>query len=196
MRTEVGFVIDLAEESDMGQDVDQNEDRSEFLSWMVGFFLLTIVIPFVIILLLPSDQRAHGVAVLASVPLIEYLAISVGIGLGLDPWTSFALTVSPCIGILMLVMGALDYLSGRSQRVTRFRGRVSDKLDKYPKLKRYGAMSNLLFVIITGIYIGSGIAILLGWPKAMSLMYMTLGIAFITALIGLGTVGIVELFFI
>jgi hypothetical protein len=53
-----------------------------------------------------------------------------------------------------------------------------------------------VFVIITGIYIGSGISFLLGWPRALSLIIMAAGISFITMLIGLGTLGIVELFFV
>jgi uncharacterized membrane protein len=180
----------------MDKGNDDGEDRYEFISWMAGFVVLTLVVPGLIVLLLPSDQRTHAVAVLASVPVIEYLSVSVGIGLGLDPWTSLVLTVSPCVGIVMLVMGILEYLSGKSERVTRFRGRVSDKIDKYPKLKRYGVASNIIFVIVTGIYIGSGIAILMGWPKGRSLLFMALGISFITALIGLGTVGVVQLFFV
>jgi uncharacterized membrane protein len=161
---------------------------------VAGFIVFALVVPGLIILLLPSDQRAHAVAVMASVPIIEYLAIGVGIGLGLDPWTSLVLTVSPCVGIIMLFMGVLDYLSGRSERVTRFRDRVATRIDKYPSLRRYGVVSNLLFVIFTGIYIASGIAILLGWSKAKSLLFMTLGITLVTGLIGLATLGIVELF--
>jgi uncharacterized membrane protein len=169
--------------------------RSEFLSWMAGFLILTFVIPGLIILLLPSEQRAHAIAVLASVPFIEYLAIGVGIGLGLDPWTSLVLTVSPCIGIVMLVMGALDYLSGRSERATRFRARVRAKIEKYPRPRRYGVVSNTLLVIITGMYLAPGIALLVGWPKTMSLLFMALGVVLITAVIGLATVGVIEVFF-
>jgi len=182
----------------MGPDgpSDKGSAWNEFLPWMAGFVLFALVIPGLIVLFLPSDQRAHAIAVLASVPLLEYVSISVGIGLGLDPWVSLALTVSPCVGIVMLVMGAMDHLSGRSERVTRFRGRVSARIEKYPRLKRYGVVSNFLFVIVAGMYIAPGIAILMGWPKARSLLLMALGIVFITGLIGLATVGVVELFFV
>ena len=183
----------------MASDEGQENERSklELTSWISGFFLLTIVLPMLIIfVLLPSDQRADGLAILAAVPLIEYLAISVGIGLGVDPVTSFILTVLPCIGICMLFLGLLSYFGEKSQRVTRFQGRVQKRMDKYPKLKRYGVASNAIFVIITGIYIGSGIAWLLGWSRSQSLLMMALGIVSITLLIGLGTVGIIELFFV
>lgn len=150
----------------------------------------------IIFVLLPTDQRADGLAILAAVPVVEYLAIGVGIGLGVDPVASFLLTVLPCIGICMLVIGLLSHLGGRSQRVTRFQGRVQRSLDKYPKLKRYGVASNSLFVIITGVYIGPGIAWLLGWSRPLSLLMMALGVAIITFAIGLGTVGLIELFFV
>ena len=183
----------------MALDEGQENERSklELTSWITGFFLLTIVLPLLIIyLLLPADQRADGLAILAAVPLIEYLAISVGIGLGVDPVLSFVLTVLPSIGICMLVFGLLSYFGEKSQRMTRFQGKVHKRMDKYPKLKRYGVVSNAIFVIIAGIYIGSGIAWLLGWSRFQSILMMALGIVSITLLIGLGTVGIIELFFV
>ena len=183
----------------MAAEEGQENERSklELTSGITGFFLLTIVLPMVIIfVLLPSDQRADGLAILAVVAFIEYLAISFGIGLGVDPVISFLLTVLPCIGICMLIFGLLSYFGERSQRMTKFQGRVQKRMDKYPKLKRYGVVSNAIFVIITGIYIGSGIAWLLGWSRSLSLLMMALGIISITLLIGLGTVGIIELFFV
>ena len=138
---------------------DQRITGNEFLSWMAASVIVALVIPGLLILLLPSDQRAHAIAVLASVPIIEGLSISVGIGLGLDPWISLAMTVFPCMGIAMSVMGALDYFSGRSERATRFRSRVSARIDKWPRLRRYGVVSNFLFIIVAGIYIAPGIAL-------------------------------------
>jgi uncharacterized membrane protein len=170
--------------------------KLEFSSWMTGFLLLTVIIPAVIIILLPPDQRADGLATLASVPLVEYLAISVGIGLDLNPIVAFLLTVLPSTGICMLVIGLLTFLGEQSERAMRFQGRIQQKIEKYPKVKRYGVASSFVFVIITGIYIGSGISFLLGWPRALSLIIMAAGISFITMLIGLGTLGIVELFFV
>ena len=84
----------------------------EVSSWIFGSILLAIILPAIIIFLLPSDQRADGIAILVAVPVIEYLAISVGIGLGVDPVTSFMLTVLPCIAICMLIMGLLSYFGG------------------------------------------------------------------------------------
>jgi uncharacterized membrane protein len=167
-----------------------------FSSWFLGFLVLTIVLPALIIVVLPPDKRADGIATLAAVPILEYMAISIGVGLGVDPLLSFLLTVLPCIGICMLIMGLLNHFGERSERVVRFQGKVQKKIDKYPKVKRYGVVSSSLFVIFTGIYIGSGIAFILGWSPTKSLLYMALGIVAITTVIGLGTMGIIELFFI
>lgn len=180
------------------EDAQDDKGRSHLLSiWIFGFLLLTIVIPMLIIfVVLPSELRAEGLATLAAVPAMEYLAVSVGIGLGIDPLSSFLLTVLPCIGACMLVLGLLGHLGDRSERVKRFQGKVQGRLDKYPKLKRYGVASNFVFIIITGFYIGPGIAWILGWPRHSSLLMMALGIMSITMLIGLGTVGLVSLFFV
>ena len=112
----------------------QRSDNIEVSSLIFGSILLTILLPALIIILMPSDQRAHGIAILVAVPLIEYLAITVGIGLGVDPVTSFMLTVLPCIGICMLIMGLLSYFGERSERFKRFLGRVQRKIEKYPRL--------------------------------------------------------------
>ena len=175
---------------------EQDGGGSSFYSWILGFCLLTIVIPILLIISLPADQRADGIATLATVPVIEYMAVAVGIGLGIAPITSFILTVSPCIGICMLVIGLLEALGKRSERAMRFRERVQKKVDNYPKVRKYGVVSSSLFVIITGVYIGSGISYLLGWPKTKAMVFMSLGIGLITLVIGLGTVGILNLFFL
>jgi uncharacterized membrane protein len=174
----------------------KKRDTIEVSSWFLGSIILTIIIPALIIFLLPSDQRADGIATWAAVPVIEYLAISVGIGLGLDPLTSFMLTVLPCIGLCMLVMGLLSYFGERSERFTRFLDKVAGKIEKYPRLHRYGVIGSFFFVIITGVYIGSGISFLLGWHKVKSILIMGLGIVTVTTLIGLGTVGVIEVFFV
>ncbi len=174
----------------------QRSDTIEVSSLIFGSILLTLLLPALIIILMPSDQRADGIAILVAVPLIEFLAISVGIGLGVDPVTSIMLTVLPCIGICMLIMGLLGHIGERSERFTRSMGRVQGKIEKYPRLNRYGVISSFIFVINTGIYIGSGISFLLGWPRAKALLLMALGILTITLVIGLGTMGVVELFFV
>lgn len=179
-----------------GQEVGPRGLR-ELALWTGGFLLLTFVAPVLIVLLvLPEELRAEGIATLASVPAIEYLAVSVGIGLGIDPIPSLLLTVLPSIGITMLVLGVLGHLGDRSQRVKRFQDRVQGRMDRYPKLRRYGVVSNFVFVIITGIYIGPGIAWFLGWPRPRSLLMMALGILSITVLIAMGTVGLISLFFV
>jgi uncharacterized membrane protein len=172
-------------------------DRSlELGRWLFGFFLMTLILPLLLILLLPPDHRADGVAALGSVPLIEYMAVGVGIGLGVNPFVSFLLTLLPCVGICMLVTGLLSYFSEGSERATRFLAKVQMRIDRYPKLRKYGVVSSAIFVIFTGVYIGPGISFLLGWSRFRSLLFMTLGVGLITTVIGLGTMGVLDLFFI
>ena len=182
---------------------DSNQLKSEYKErlrnlamWIIGFIVLTFAIPLILIFGLPEDKRYVGFAVLGAVPVMEYLAISVGISLGINPVISFLLTWLPCMGLCMLVFGILEFLKDSSNRATRFLEKAHKKLDKYPKLKKYGIASNFIFIMILGVYIAPGISIILGWPKGRSLIFMGGGIAFITALIGLGTMGIIDLFFL
>jgi hypothetical protein len=164
--------------------------------WLSGFIILTFVIPIILIMMLPTDQRGAGFATIAATPVIEYLAVSVGIGLGINPIISFLLTLLPCTGFAMLVMGILGFVGDSSERAVRFLKKIQDKIDKYPRLKKYGVASNFVFVMILGVYICSGISILLSWSRWRSLAFMIGGVSFITFLIGLGTIGIIDLFFV
>jgi hypothetical protein len=162
----------------------------------MGFVLFAIVVPISLILTLPSDLKSAGIATVTASPVIEYMAISVGIGLGVSPLISFLLTVLPCIGLCMLVIGLLGVLESTSARARRFLERIQKRVDKFQKLKRYGVPSSFVFVMFLGIYIGPGIAVLLGWSRIQSVMFMAGGISCITLLIGLGTIGVIDLFFL
>jgi hypothetical protein len=167
----------------------------ELAGWLAGFGMLTFIIPGIIIFVLLSDKLPEGLAVLASIPFIEYLAISVGIGLGIHPIISFLLTVLPCTGIAMLMIGLLGFIGDSSPRAIKFLNKVQKWIGKYPKLKKYGVVSNFLFIMFFGAFITPGISIILGWSRVNSILLMAAGICVITLLIGLGTVGIIALFF-
>ncbi|UCG69174.1 MAG: small multi-drug export protein [Thermoplasmata archaeon] len=185
------------------QSVSNNDESTDFRKraielggWFAGFVFLFFVIPGILIVALPPSQKAKGLTTLVATPAIEYLAISVGIGLGVDPVVSFFLTFLPCTGLCMLSMGLLGFLRDSSPRIIRFLDKVQKRIERHPKLKNYGIVSNFLFVMFLGVYIAPGIAIILGWSRARSVIFMVGGIALITALIGLGTLGIIDLLFL
>lgn len=173
---------------------DMRARGMELAGWLVGFAWLTIIIPAVVIILLPAGDRPEAAVTLATIPFLEYLAVSVGIGLGLNPIISFSLTVLPCIGLAMLMIGILGFLKDSSKRATKYLQKVQDRMDKYPRLKKYGVASNFVFIMFLGVYIAPGISIILGWPRGRSVFMMAAGISTITLLIGLATMGLFEIF--
>ena len=114
----------------------------ELAGWLMGFAWLTIIIPAAIIVLLPDGDRPAAAAAWATTPFLEYLAVSIGIGFGLSPVFSFLIIVLPCIGLAMLVVGLLGFLGDSSARAKRFLAKVPAKIEKYPRLKKYGVASN------------------------------------------------------
>ena len=175
---------------------NRNTRLKELANWLLGFIFLTFVLPAILILILPPSQKSAGIATLVSTPAIEFLAISIGISLGVNPVISFLLTFLPCTGISMLIIGILGFGGDSSERAMKFLNKIQNKIDKYPKMKKYGVVSNFFFVMFLGIYICSGIAILLGWSRWRALAFMAGGVGLITLIIGLGTMGIIELFFV
>jgi hypothetical protein len=152
-------------------------------------------VPISLIFIFIPDKIGSGFAVLGSLPLIEYVSVAAGISLGINIYLSFALTVLPCTGIAMLMMGILGYIGDSSPRAIRFLKKAQKKIEKYPRFKKYGVVSNFVLIILFGMYIGPGVAIILGWNRVHSVIFMFAGICFITLLIGLGTFSIVEVFF-
>jgi hypothetical protein len=168
----------------------------ELAGWLTGFVVFTFIIPGLIIYVFLSNKVPEGLAVLAAIPFIEYLAISVGIGLGIHPVISFLLTVLPCTGIAVLMVGLLGFFRDSSPRAMKFLDKIQTRIDKYPKLKMYGVVSNFLFIMFFGAFITPGISIILGWSRSNSVLFMAAGICIVTLLIGLGTLGIIEIFFV
>lgn len=169
---------------------------AELEAWVSGFVFLTIIIPLLIIAILPDDQRTAGLAELGVIPFIEYLAITIGVAGGINPVLAFLLTVLPCTGVAMLITGIIGFLGDSSPKATRFIGKVQKKIEKYPRFNKYGVTGNFFFIIVLGMYITPGVSILLGWPRVRSMLFMFAGICFITFIIGLASVGIIELFFV
>lgn len=172
---------------------ERNRRILAFLNWLTASVLVTFVVPGALILALPGGQRAAGIATLTAVPFIEYLAVSIAIGFGINPVISFLLTVLPCTGIALLLTGLLGFLGDSSPGATRFLEKVGKTIDRYPRLRKYGVASSFLFVMFLGIYIAPGISVLLGWPRERSVLLMAGGISFVTLLIGLAAVGVIRL---
>jgi hypothetical protein len=183
----------------MSSEIELKSKRfryTELAYWLLGFIIMTLIIPLILIMLLPANLRFAGFATFAAAPVLQTLAISVGIGYGVHPIISFLITVLPCIGIFMLIIGILGFVGDSSARAMKFLNKIRNYIDKYPKLKKYGVASSFLFVMFLGIYICSGIVILLGWTRWKSIAFMAGGVSFMTFLIGLGTIGIIDLLFV
>jgi hypothetical protein len=131
-----------------------------------------------------------------SIFLAEYLAPAVGMGLGLDPVRSIAMTVSVTFGICLLITGVLCLLGASSKKVAKFLASVQRKMEKYPKFMKYGPAANFLFIIMLGMYIAPGVSFLVGWSRGKSAAFMLAGIATITVLIAAATMGIIYMFFV
>jgi heme O synthase-like polyprenyltransferase len=94
------------------------------------------------------------------------------------------------------MIGLLGFFRDSSPRAIKYLDKVQKKIDKYPKLKKYGVVSNFIFVMFFGAFITPGISIILGWSRVNSIIFMIAGICVITLVTGLGTLGIIELFFV
>ena len=175
------------------QEAGKRERQMELAGWLAGFFICSILVPMIVLLLLPSSHRPAGAAELLVVPLMEYRSVSVGIGMGLDLAPAFILTVFPCVGLCMLMTGLLGFFMSSTPRSRKILASVRSRIDNSSVLRKYGIFSNFFFIIFLGVYIAPGVSVLLGWSRVRSVMLMTAGILFITLLISLATLGIIDL---
>lgn len=124
------------------------------------------------------------ILLLAALPIIELKgAIPVGLSLGMDLPTAFALSyigsTLPCLPILLLYTAVLNWMR-KHPPFDRFAHWISERLAKRRgQIDRYGFVGLLIFVAIplpgTGVWTGSGIAALLELPRGRSIIAIAVG---------------------
>ncbi|MDD1716547.1 MAG: hypothetical protein LUQ01_06075 [Methanolinea sp.] len=143
---------------------------------LIFFFVLTVGIPVMIGALFGISQ-AGILSLVISTLILQAAAPPIGLALGLS--TPAILVVMACfaIGMVAALMELCDSLALSSERVRDWIDRVGKKMENYPAIRRYGAVSCIAIAWVPGIglYGTPIIAWILGWKRIPAILFTTLG---------------------
>ncbi|MCU0632450.1 MAG: hypothetical protein MUC66_05705 [Methanolinea sp.] len=143
---------------------------------LLYFFLFVVVVP-VLIGVMQDIPTGNILSFLASTFILQAAAPPLGGPLGLTRTVTLAIMASFSIGVTLGILEVCESLALTSDRVSRWIGNVGKKMEKYPVIQKYGAVSCILIAWIPGIglYGTPIIAWILGWNRWLTVVFTTIG---------------------
>ncbi|HMA06163.1 MAG TPA: hypothetical protein VKO45_09595 [Methanomicrobiales archaeon] len=143
---------------------------------VTGILFLVIVLP-VVIGWTAGSSPAQVIGFIGSIFLLQGLAPTVGIGLGLPPLQLFGILTSVATGIILGIFMVCDLLSGKSERITNWIRKIEATMEKYQFLHTLGEymLIPIMWVPGIGLYGTPVIAWVLGWRSLRAVLLMLAG---------------------
>ena len=164
------------------------------LGAIIKALVLVVVLPLTIAFLftipLPST-----LALITSTLIIEYGAAPIGLGLGLPPVFVLCVLVCVALGVTLALFDIFAIMGERSERVSRFLKKSSERAKQSSFLTKYGIYGLVPGVMILGFYVCPPVSWVLGWPKNRSILLIMAGYITISIVTILATMGLFSLVF-
>lgn len=143
---------------------------------LIFFFIFVFIIP-VVIGGMQGIPAGTILSFLASTFILQAAAPPLGGPLGLSREVTLAIMASFSVGVVLAIFEICESLALTSERVSGWIDRVGRKMEKYPVIKKYGAISCTMIAWIPGIglYGTPIIAWILGWNRYVSVVFTTIG---------------------
>lgn len=171
--------------------------RKGFRAIAIAFVVATLI-PVLLGLLLSVPTPPRVFSLIVSTLLLQANAAFVGMGgLGLHPAFILAVMTFVELGIVLALYEILDVFAEQSERVRRFTKSTEAKMERYPILQRYGAVTLIILPMlpVIGLYSSVVIGWLLRWNKLQSVFFVTLGWILVTGFLLLVALGFVRVVF-
>lgn len=151
---------------------------------LVFFFVFVIAVP-VMIGVIMGIPPANIISVIASTFILQAAATPLGGRLGLPQPVILAIMASFAVGVVLAILEVCESLALTSDRVSRWIGKVGEKMERYPAIRKYGAISCTLIAWIPGIglYGTPIIAWILGWNRLLTVIFTTAGFVIAAAFV-------------
>ena len=164
------------------------------LGAIIKALILVVVLPLTIAFLftipLPST-----LALITSTLIIEYGAAPIALGLGLPPVFVLCVLVCVALGVTLVLFDIFAIMGERSERVSRFLKKSSERAKQSSFLTKYGIYGLVPGVMILGFYVCPPVSWVLGWPKNRSILLIMAGYITISIVTILATMGLFSLVF-
>lgn len=141
------------------------------------FFLLFVVVIPILIGVMQNIPPGNILSFIASTFLLQAAAPPLGGPLGLSRYVVLAIMASFAAGMVLVILEVCESLALTSDRVSRWIENIGKKMEKYPVIQKYGAVSCILIAWIPGIglYGTPIIAWILGWNRWLTVAFTTIG---------------------
>ena len=139
----------------------------------IGF---AVVVPLAIGAVSAIDS-AQVLTLITSTFVLQAAAPPIGLAIGLSPAAILLIMACFAIGIVMAIFEVCDGLAASSERVRKWIDKLGKITDKYPVIKKYGAISCLFIAWIpgVGVYGTPVIAWVLKWKRLPSVIFTVIG---------------------
>ena len=146
---------------------------SKALLMFIGF---AVVVPLAIGAVSAIDS-AQVLTLITSTFVLQAAAPPIGLAIGLSPAAILLIMACFAIGIVMAIFEVCDGLAASSERVRKWIDKLGKITDKYPVIKKYGAISCLFIAWIpgVGVYGTPVIAWVLKWKRLPSVLFTVTG---------------------
>src|SRR5690606_27821232 len=119
---------------------------------------------------------ARILSLIASAFILQAAAPPIGLALGFSAEGILLLMAFFAMGVVVAILEVCDGMAMSSERVKRWIDNIGKKLDKYPVIRKYGAISCIPIAWIPGLglYGTPVVAWMLGWKRIPVILFTTL----------------------
>ncbi|HUU75189.1 MAG TPA: hypothetical protein VMW63_03765 [Methanoregulaceae archaeon] len=147
------------------------------LTWAIVLFIVFAVAIPVTVGVIYGVPASSILSLILSTTVLQAAAPPLGLALGLNPPGILFIMATFAIGMVVAILEVCDSLALSSDRVKRWIDNIGKKMEKYPAIQKYGAVSCIAIAWVPGIglYGTPIIAWILGWKRIPVIMFTTLG---------------------
>ncbi len=164
---------------------------ASFFKICITWAILAFGIPIGLSILL-NVPISKTISLIISTFALEYLAVPVGIGLGLNPVFVLVVVTSVALSVVVLMFKIFDAIGEKSKRVSDFLSTSNEKAQSSKLIRNYGIYGLLPGAVILGFYICPAIAWILGWRRDHAVVLIIMGFLSISTIMLLATIGVLE----
>lgn len=142
-------------------------------------------------------EPAEILGLVASILILQPLAVVVGLGLGINPLPVILIMCSFGISVIFVLFGICDLFAERSEWLRKHLKKIEVITQKSEMVKKYGIYTLIPFIWVPGIGLYGCVLVawLFRWRGAKAVAIIFAGWILATALVLLTSLGILEIIF-
>jgi uncharacterized membrane protein len=165
--------------------------RPEFV-FSAGVAILGVVVAPLVLSGFAGVPLLHMISLTGSILVFQPFAASIGVVLGIPPWTILGTMASVGTGAIVGIFALCDLFTTRWQRFDRAIQKVHERANRSKGFQKYGMLMFFPFIWVPGIglYGCTLIAWLLGWREIRHILILFLSWMIASVMVLAGSLGV------